>query len=44
MYEPLRDYAPDLLLPGMDQVPSNTIALLKTNPALIEASHGRAQP
>ncbi len=37
MYEPLRDYAPDLLLPGMDQVPSNTIALLKTNPALIEA-------
>lgn len=37
MYEPLRDYAPDLLLPGMDQVPSNTIVLLKTNPALIEA-------
>ena len=37
MYEPLRDYAPDLLLPGMDLVPSNTIALLKTNPALIEA-------
>ena len=37
MYEPLRDYAPDLLLPGMDQVPPNTIALLKTNPALIEA-------
>ena len=37
MYEPLRDYAPDLLLPGMDQVPSNTIALLKTNPELIEA-------
>ncbi|MGB2722993.1 MAG: hypothetical protein WBC46_00390, partial [Nitrospira sp.] len=37
MYEPLRDYAPDMLLPGMDLVPSNTIALLKTNPALIEA-------
>lgn len=37
MYEPLRDHAPDMLLPGMDQVPSNTIALLKTNPALIEA-------
>jgi hypothetical protein len=37
MYEPLRDYAPDMLLPGMDQVPSNTIALLKTNPELIEA-------
>ncbi len=37
MYEPLRDCAPDLLLPGMDLVPSNTIALLKTNPALIEA-------
>jgi hypothetical protein len=26
-----------MLLPGMDLVPSNTIALLKTNPALIEA-------
>ncbi|MCS6297017.1 MAG: hypothetical protein H8K09_12355 [Nitrospira sp.] len=37
MYEPLRDYAPDMLLPGMDKVPSNTIALLKTDPALIEA-------
>ncbi|MGE0645797.1 MAG: hypothetical protein AB7P24_19230 [Nitrospira sp.] len=37
MYEPLRDYASDMLLPGMDQVPSNTIALLKTNPELIEA-------
>jgi len=37
MYEPLHDYAPDMLLPGMDQVPPNTIALLMTNPALIEA-------
>lgn len=37
MYEPMRDYFPDMLLPGMDQVPTNTIALLKTNPELIEA-------
>jgi hypothetical protein len=37
MYEPLRDYFPDMLLPGMDQVPANSIALLKTNPELIEA-------
>ena len=37
MYEPMRDYFPDMLLPGMDLVPVNTIALLKTSPELIEA-------
>ena len=37
MYEAMRDYFPDMLLPGMGLVPQNTIALLKTNPELIEA-------
>jgi hypothetical protein len=37
MYEPLRDAFPDILLPGMDQVPANSIALLQTNPSFIEA-------
>jgi hypothetical protein len=36
-YELLRDYFPDLLLPGMSGVPANTVALLQTNPAFIEA-------
>jgi hypothetical protein len=36
-YELLRDYFPDLLLPGMSAVPPNTVALLETNPAFIEA-------
>jgi hypothetical protein len=37
MYEMLRDYFPDFLLPGLDQVPPNTIAKLVTNSAFIEA-------
>ena len=37
MYEPLRDYFQDQLLPGMEQVPPNTITLLETNPRFIEA-------
>jgi len=37
MYEPMRDAFPDMLLPGMDQVFANSIALLQTNPAFIEA-------
>jgi hypothetical protein len=37
MYEPLRDAFPDMLLPGMDQIPTNSIALLQTNPSFIEA-------
>jgi hypothetical protein len=37
MYEPLRDYFQDMLLPGLDQVPDNTIALLQTNQQFIES-------
>lgn len=37
MYEPMRDAFPDMLLPGMDQIPANSIALLQTNPSFIEA-------
>jgi hypothetical protein len=37
MYEPLRDYFQGMLLPGLDQVPQNTIALLETNQKVIEA-------
>jgi hypothetical protein len=37
MYEPLRDYFEDALLPGLEQVPPNTITLLETNPRFIEA-------
>jgi hypothetical protein len=36
-YELLRDYFPDLLLPGLGGVPPNTVALLETNPQFIEA-------
>ena len=37
MYEPLRDYFQGMLLPGLDQVPANSIALLETNQKFIEA-------
>jgi hypothetical protein len=37
MYEPLRDYFQDALLPGIEEVPPNTISLLETNPRFIEA-------
>jgi hypothetical protein len=37
MYEPLRDYLEDALLPGLEQVPPNTITLLETNPRFIES-------
>jgi hypothetical protein len=37
MYEPLRDYSPAALFPGLEEVPPNTISLLKTNPRFIEA-------
>src|SRR5206468_2747034 len=33
----LRDAAPELLLPGVDKVPADTVALLETTPRLIEA-------
>jgi hypothetical protein len=37
MYEPLRDYFNDSLLPGLEHVLENTITLLETNPRFIEA-------
>src|SRR5262249_32035868 len=37
MYELLRDYVQGILLPGMDQVPPNSIALLEKNQTFIEA-------
>jgi hypothetical protein len=37
MYEPLRDLSQDLLLPGLKDVPANTVGLLEENHAFIEA-------
>lgn len=37
MYEALRDLSQDFLLPGLDQVPANTVTLLETNAAFVEA-------
>jgi len=37
MYEPLRDISQDLLLPGLEKVPQNTVSLLKTNSRFIES-------
>ena len=37
MYEGLRDVAPELFVPALDQVPANTAALLETSPPTIEA-------
>jgi hypothetical protein len=37
MYEPLRDLSQDFLLPGLDQIPPNTLALLVADHAFIEA-------
>jgi hypothetical protein len=37
MYDPLRQIAKDLLLPGVDEIPPNSILLLETNPRFIEA-------
>ena len=37
IYEPLRDISQDLLLPGLEKVPPNTISLLKTNSRFIES-------
>jgi len=37
MYRPLAELSQDLLLPGLEHVPPNTMALLTTNPAFIEA-------
>jgi hypothetical protein len=37
MYEALRDVSQDLLLPGLNDVPDETVALAQTNPRFIEA-------
>lgn len=37
MYEALRDYFADMLLPGLENVPSNSITVLETNPQFVEA-------
>ena len=37
MYAPLRDLSTDYILPGADQVPPNSVALLQANHAFIEA-------
>jgi hypothetical protein len=37
MYEPLRELFQDMLLPGLERIPNNSITLLETNPKFIEA-------
>jgi hypothetical protein len=37
MYEPLRDMFRDMLLPGLDGIRNNSVMLLETDPAFIEA-------
>jgi hypothetical protein len=37
MYEALRDLSQDYLLPGLEHVPANTVALLGTNPRFVES-------
>jgi hypothetical protein len=37
MYEALRDLSQDFLFPGLEHVPPNTVALLKTNPGFVES-------
>lgn len=37
MYQSLRDYRQEHLLPGLDRIPADSITLLKTNPRFIEA-------
>ncbi len=37
MYEPLRDISHELLLPGVEKIPQNTIGLLQTNRRFLEA-------
>ena len=37
MYEPLRDLSQDWLLPGLDKVPPDTLSLLESNEAFVEA-------
>jgi len=37
MYEALRDLSQDTLFPGLENVPPNTVTVLETNPAFVEA-------
>ncbi len=37
MYEPLREMSVSYLMPGIGDVPANTVSLLQTNPEFIEA-------
>jgi hypothetical protein len=37
MFETLRDFFPDLLFPGLRDVPPNSVVLLQANPAFVEA-------
>jgi hypothetical protein len=37
MYAPLRDLSPQYILPGVDKIPPDTVGLLKSNHAFIEA-------
>ncbi|MCP4308888.1 MAG: hypothetical protein GY788_29250 [bacterium] len=37
MYKPLRDISQDLVLPGIEKVPQNTIGLLETNRRFLES-------
>jgi hypothetical protein len=37
MYEPLRELAPDTLLPGIERISPDSVSLLETNPDFIEA-------
>ena len=37
MYEALRDISQDLLFPGLEHVPANTVTLLETNPKFVES-------
>jgi len=37
MYAPLRDLSPDYILPGVEQIPPDTVGLLQSNHAFIES-------
>lgn len=37
MCEPLRDFFQEMFIPGLDQIPNNSLVILKTNLAFIEA-------
>ena len=40
MYLPLKDLSQDYILPGVGLIPTNSVSLLQTNHAFIEALHG----